>query len=138
MRFKKIKKLGFKGGRTSVFVVNWVSPCLSFFFGASTVAAHIFTAPTCKDTIIRLEPCALNADFQRFIPRFNKISLLYRHPWKKGLGWKEAQRQVPLQIILVFTLTCPKTFTQGHVSVFDKYLHWPCASVKKTLSTATG
>ncbi len=41
-----------------------------------------------------------------------------------------------LQIILVFTLTCPKTFTRGHhVSVFDKYLHWPCVRVffKKTL-----
>ncbi len=25
---------------TSVFVVNWVSPCLSFFFSASTVAAY--------------------------------------------------------------------------------------------------
>ncbi len=35
-----------------------------------------------------------------------------------------------LQIILVFTLTHPKTFTQGHVSVFDKYLHWPHVSGK--------
>jgi hypothetical protein len=38
---------------------------------------------------------------------------------------------VILQIILVFTLTptCPKTFIQGHVSVFDKYLHLPHVSV---------
>jgi len=28
------------------------------------VAAYIFTAPTCKATIISLESCALNADFQ--------------------------------------------------------------------------
>jgi hypothetical protein len=27
------------------------------------VAAYIFTAPTCKATIINLEPWALNADF---------------------------------------------------------------------------
>jgi hypothetical protein len=30
---------------------------------------------------------------------------------------------VTLQIILVFTLTRPKTLTKGRVSVFDKYLH---------------
>jgi hypothetical protein len=43
---------------------------------------------------------------------------------------------VTLQIILVFTVAHPKTFTLGHVSVFDKYLHWPHISVsvkKKTL-----
>jgi hypothetical protein len=28
-----------------------------------------------------------------FIPRFNKISLFYGYPWKKGLGWMEVQRQ---------------------------------------------
>ncbi len=86
MRFKKEKKtIAFKGGGTSVFVVNWVSPCLPFFFSASIT--------TCKATIISLEPCALNADFQHFILKFNKISLLYGYPWKNGLGWKEAQRQ---------------------------------------------
>jgi hypothetical protein len=41
------------------------------------VAAYIFTSPTCKATIINLEPCALNADFQHFILRFNKNFLLY-------------------------------------------------------------
>jgi hypothetical protein len=46
--------------------------------------------------------------------------------------WGERRRKdrVTLQIILAFTLTCPKTFTQDPVSVFDKYLHWPCVSVK--------
>jgi hypothetical protein len=44
--------------------------------------------------------------------------------------WRPKDR-VTLQIILVFTLTRPKTFTQGCVSVFDKYLHWPRVSVKK-------
>jgi hypothetical protein len=43
--------------------------------------------------IITLEPCTLNAEFQHFIPRFNKISLLYRYRWKRGWGWKEARRQ---------------------------------------------
>jgi hypothetical protein len=37
-----------------------------------------------------------------------------------------------LQIILIFalTLTRPKRFTWGHVSVFDKCLHWPCVNIK--------
>jgi hypothetical protein len=68
-------------------------PVFPLFFSASIVAAYIFTAPTCKATIISVEHCALNADFQHFIPRFNKISLIYGYPWKKGLGRKEAERQ---------------------------------------------
>jgi hypothetical protein len=37
--------------------------------------------------IITLEPCTLNAEFQHFIPRFNKISLLHRYHWKReGFG----------------------------------------------------
>ncbi len=37
-----------------------------------------------------------------------------------------------LQIVLVFTLTGPKTFTRGCVNVFDIYLHWPRVGVKNT------
>jgi hypothetical protein len=45
---------------------------------------------------------------------------------RKVWGERRPKDMVTLQIILVFTLTltCPKTFTHGHVSVFDKYLHW--------------
>jgi hypothetical protein len=47
---------------------------LSFIFlSTSTTATYIFTAPT---TVLTLKPCALNAEFQHFILRFNKISLL--------------------------------------------------------------
>jgi len=35
-----------------------------------------FHFSTCTSTITTLEPCALNAEFQHFILRFNKISLL--------------------------------------------------------------
>jgi hypothetical protein len=42
---------------------------------------------------------------------------------KKVWGEKRPKYKVTLQIILVFTFTHPKTFTQGYVSVFDKYLH---------------
>jgi hypothetical protein len=37
-------------------------------------------------TLITLQPCALNAQFQHFILRFNKISLLLRIPLKGGIG----------------------------------------------------
>jgi len=69
--------------------------------------------------------------FQHSIPRFNKNFLLYG-----GFGVKRRPKDmVTLQIILVFTLTHPKTFAQGHVSVFDKYLHWPRVSGKKYIYT---
>jgi hypothetical protein len=66
----------------SILVVNRVSSCL--LLGASTAcllaATYICdTTPTCTTTIITLKPCALNAEFQRFILRFNKISLLCRY-----------------------------------------------------------
>jgi hypothetical protein len=42
------------------------------------------TAPTCKATI-SFEPCALNGDFQHFIPRCNKfhyfMDVLERKVW---------------------------------------------------------
>ena len=39
----------------------------------STATAYIFTAPTSRTTIITLEPCALNAEFQHFILDFIKF-----------------------------------------------------------------
>jgi hypothetical protein len=75
VRFKKKKNLQnihLKDRKPSIV------SCLSFFFMSdSTAATYIFTSPTCTATIIPLEPCALSAEFQHFIPRFNKISLLY-------------------------------------------------------------
>jgi hypothetical protein len=35
---------------------------------------------------IPLKPCALNAEIQHFVLRFNKISLLYGYQLKEGLG----------------------------------------------------
>ncbi len=49
-----------------------------------TIAAYIFTAPTCTTTIITLIYCALNAKFKHFVLRFNRISLLCRYHWKRG------------------------------------------------------
>jgi len=57
---------------------NWVSSCLSFFLSTSTAATYIFNAPTCTVTIITIKPCPWKAEFQHFIPTFNRISLLCR------------------------------------------------------------
>jgi hypothetical protein len=60
-----------------VLIHSSPSSPLSFFLSATT---YIFTAPTCTTTIITLEPCALSGEFQRFILRFNKFSLLSQIP----------------------------------------------------------
>jgi hypothetical protein len=56
------------------------------------------------------------------------MDTLQRKVWG---GERTPKDRVTLQIILVLTLTVTrsKTFTQDHVSVFDKYLHWPSVSV---------
>ncbi len=73
-------------------VVNWDSSPLSFSLSAFTAFTYIFTAPTCTTTIISLKPCALNADFQHFILRFNKISLLCGYHSKRGQGGESRER----------------------------------------------
>jgi hypothetical protein len=67
---------GMKFLKPSILVVNGVSFCLFFFLSASTAAAYIFSALDCTTTIISLGPGALSAEFQHFILRFNKMSLL--------------------------------------------------------------
>jgi hypothetical protein len=56
-------------------------------------------------------------------------------PERRVWGERRPKDRVTLQIILVFTLTCPKTFTRDRVSVCDKYLYWPCVSVKEYIYT---
>jgi hypothetical protein len=85
-------------------VVNQVSSPLSFFLSASTASKYIFTAPTCTTTIITLEPCALNAEFQHFILRFNKIFDTLQIPLKEGIGSeREGEDRVTLQITLIIS-----------------------------------
>jgi len=71
---------GVKFRRPSIFVVNRISSRLSILLSASTAATNYRTAPTCTATTITPRPCSLNAEFQHFIHRFNKISLLYTYP----------------------------------------------------------
>jgi hypothetical protein len=61
-------------------------------------------------------------------------------PERTVWGERRPKDRVTSQIILVLTLTCPKTFIRGRVCVFDKYVYWPCvnASVKIYMYTATG
>jgi len=52
-------------------------------------------------------------------------------PERRIWGERRPRDRVTSQIILVFplTLACFRTFTQDRVSVFGKYLHWPCVNV---------
>jgi hypothetical protein len=53
---------------------------------ASTAATYIFTAPTtCRTAIITLEPCALNAETQHFILRFNIIGRFQEYKYYLNL-----------------------------------------------------
>jgi hypothetical protein len=59
---------------------------LCFFFPERlhSLLLDIFNAPTWTTTIISLKPCALYAEFQHFILRFSKISLLLQILLKRG------------------------------------------------------
>jgi hypothetical protein len=69
--------------------------------------------------------------FSILFPDLIKFPYFMDTPERRVWGERTPKDRVAFQIILVFTLTCTKTFTQGRVSVFDKYLHWPHASVRK-------
>jgi hypothetical protein len=94
----------------AILVVNWVSSCLSFSPSASSAATYIFSAPTCTTTIITLKPRALDAEFQHFILRFNKISLLCQYHWKTVEGVKAGPKDRVTSQITLLTLT----FTQDN------------------------
>jgi hypothetical protein len=120
-------------------VIIWVSLCLPFFPSASPATTYIFIAPTCTTTIIGLEPYALNVEFQHSIHRFNKFFSLYGYTERGVWKWKEAQRQGDFIInlnICTYTYMPQNTYT-GHVSVFDKYLHWPHVNIFKIIYMPT-
>jgi hypothetical protein len=63
--------------------------------------------------------------FSISLPDLIKFSYFVDTPERRVCGKRRPKDRVALQIILVFTFpfTHPKTFTQRHVSVFDKSLH---------------
>jgi hypothetical protein len=92
-KFYKRKLLGPKLVFPPIWVINRVSSCISLFLSVYTAVTYIFTTPTCTTTVITLEPCALNAEFQHFILKFNNFITL-QIPLREGdRGWKQAQRQ---------------------------------------------
>jgi hypothetical protein len=58
-------------------------------------------------------------------------------PERRVWDERRPKERVTSQIILVFTLTHPQNIYLGHVSVFDKYLHWPHVSVRKFIYIVT-
>jgi len=83
-----------------ILVVNSVSSPLSIFLSASSAGTYISTALTYTTTIIPLEPCALNTEFQHFMLRFDKISLLCQYHWKRGWAGKAGGQGVKERVTL--------------------------------------
>jgi len=75
------------GGKLSFILSFLFLECLH------CTATFIFSAPTCTTTIITLEPCALNAEFQNFILGFNKLPYFADITERGDRRRKEAQRQ---------------------------------------------
>jgi hypothetical protein len=59
-------------------------------------------------------------------------------PERRVWGERRPKDRVILQVILVFTLKCPQTFTWGCISVFDKYFTLALCKHKKLKYSATG
>jgi hypothetical protein len=78
---------------------------------ASTAATYVFITLTCTTTIISLEPCALDAEFQHLVLSCS-ISYwdLIKCPYfddtteRAYRGWKQAQRQGEDRVTLQITL----------------------------------
>ncbi len=79
--------------------------------------------------------------FQHFIPRSNINFLTLWIPLKEGFevkGGPKTGGDFTNNFSIYLHLTHPKTFTRDRVSVCDKYLQWPCVSVKIYIYIATG
>jgi len=104
--------MGDETQKPSILMVNWVSYCLSFFLSASTAATYIFTALNCTTTVTSRKPRALNAKFQHFVVRFNKMFLLCYTIERGDSGWKEAQWKgvfpdnSPMMFFFKFLMLC--------------------------------
>jgi hypothetical protein len=59
--------------------------------------------------------------FSISFPDLIKFSYFMDTTERRVWGERKPKDRVTLQIILIFTHTHLKTFTQGHVRVFDKY-----------------
>jgi hypothetical protein len=71
-----------------------------------------------------LEPCALNAEFQHIIPRFNKTSLLCGPPSKRVVkgGERKGEDRVTLRKTLLFIGNCDSVVDVTYV------IHLPSSS----------
>jgi hypothetical protein len=111
------KYLSIQGGmklkKPSILVVK-LSFILSFLFPEllPPLLLNIFSlllSPNCRT--ISVEPCALNAEFQHFILRFNKNVFTLQIPLKEGIGSERRPKDrvktgLLLQITRVFIKYC--------------------------------
>ncbi len=78
-------------GREGVKTINFggkLGFILSFLFPERLHCCYIYFHSTCTTTIISLETCALNAEFEHFVLKFNQMSFLCGYHWERGWGVK--------------------------------------------------
>jgi hypothetical protein len=122
MKSYKMKWLGPKLVIPPILVVNWVSSYLSFVLSTSTAATYIFTAPTCRITIVTFKPCALNAYYDLI-----KFHYFVDTTERGDRGWKQAQRwgedRVTLQVTLFYQqkkVFLKKIINDSHKELIEK------------------
>ncbi len=131
MKILQNEILGTQTSFLTILVVYWVSSCLSFFMSASTPSTYL-NAPTCTTTTISLKPYALNAEFQHFILRFNKISLLCKYHWRRDRGWKQAQMEAEDRVSLWLTQISTSNLAEVRtllVSTKSMLQGWKCVEM---------
>jgi len=106
---------------------------LFFFFPEHLqVATYILNAPTCITIIMTLKPYALNAEFQHFILRFNKISLFANTTERRDRGWKQAQIEAEDRVSLWLTLISTSNLVEVRtllVSMKSMLQGWKCVEI---------
>ncbi len=96
--------------------LNFILSCLSFLWSASTAATYIYFQCSYLDNYYNYSRtlCIKYAEFQHFILRFNKISLLsgYHHHRKRGQGGENRPKDM---VTLRITLLSVFNFQISHI-----------------------
>jgi hypothetical protein len=88
--------------RTTMNFGGKLSFIVSFLFHERLHCCYIhFTALNCATTIIGLEPCALNAEYQHFIRRFIKMSFYFADTTERG-GERRPKDRVKTRVTLLY------------------------------------
>ncbi len=115
-----------------IWVVNWVSSCLSFLQSTSTVATYILNASTCTTTIMMLKPYALMQSVN--ISYWDSIKFPYfaNTAKRQDRGWKQAQIEVEDRVSLCLTLISTSNLVEVRtllVTMKSMLQGWKCVEM---------